>query len=125
MTVTRDGNIIRFQGQYRDADLHFPLACLHHAVNDYGYRDVVLDFSECVETYPGPMLALCAEILSLRVKQIDAELILPAKPELARLFVNANWAHLLEPRKFDPSRSVAIRKFLPPSSLLPLIKTTP
>lgn len=104
MTVIRDGNIIRFQGQYRDADLHFPLACLHHAVTDCGYRDVVLDFSECTETYPGPMLALCSEMLRLRSDQIDAELILPLKTDLARLFVNANWAHLLEPRKFDASR---------------------
>lgn len=104
MTVIRDGNIIRFQGQYRDADLHFPLACLHHAVTDYGYRDVVLDFSGCTETYPGPMLALCSEMLRLRSDQIDAELILPSKTDLARLFVNANWAHLLEPRKFDASR---------------------
>ncbi len=104
MTVIRDGNIIRFQGQYRDADLHFPLACLHHAVNDYGYRDVVLDFSACTETYPGPMLALCSEVLRLRSEQIDAELVLPTKTDLARLFINANWAHLLEPRKFDASR---------------------
>lgn len=104
MTVIRDGNIIRFQGQYRDADLHFPLACLHHAVNDHGYRDVVLDFSACTETYPGPMLALCSEVLRLRSEQIDAELVLPAKADLARLFINTNWAHLLEPRKFDASR---------------------
>lgn len=104
MTVIRDGNIIRFQGQYRDADLHFPLACLHHAVTDYGYRDVVLDFSACTETYPGPMLALCSEVLRLRSEQIDAELVLPTKTDLARLFINANWAHLLEPRKFGASR---------------------
>jgi len=104
MTVIRDGNIIRFQGQYRDADLHAPLACLHHAVNDCGYRDIVLDFSACTETYPGPMLALCSEVLRLRSEQIDAELILPSKADLARLFVNANWAYILEPRRFDASR---------------------
>lgn len=104
MTVIRDGNVIRFKGQYRDVDLHYPLACLHHAVSENGYRDVVLDFSECVETYPGPMLALCAEVLRLRREQIDAQLVLPQKPELARLFLNANWAHLLEPRQYDSSR---------------------
>ncbi|MCR6686165.1 DUF4325 domain-containing protein [Pseudoxanthomonas sp.] len=104
MTVIRDGNVIKFQGQYRDADLHAPLACLHHAVNDYGYKDVVLDFSACTETYPGPMLALCSEVLRLRSEMVDAQLVLPDKPELARLFQNANWAHLLEPRAFDASR---------------------
>lgn len=104
MTVIREGNIIKFQGPYRDADLHAPLACLHHAVNDHGYKDVVLDFSACTETYPGPMLALCSEVLRLRSEMVDAQLVLPDKPELARLFQNANWAHLLEPRAFDASR---------------------
>lgn len=104
MTVIRDGNRIKFQGQYRDADLHFPLACIHHAVHDYGYGDVVLDFSECTETYPGPMLALCAELLRLRRERVDAELILPEREELARLFSNANWAHLIEPRRYSPSK---------------------
>lgn len=104
MSVIREGNIIRFQGQYREADLLSPLACLHHAVKDHGYRDVVLDFSACTETYPGPMLALCSEVLRLRSEKIDAQLILPLKPDLARLFINANWAHLLEPRAYDASR---------------------
>lgn len=104
MAVVRDANVIRFQGQYRDSDLHAPLACLHHAISDYGYRDVVLDFSGCTETYPGPMLALCSEVLRLRATQIDTALILPQRTDLARLFVNANWAHLLEPRNHDPSK---------------------
>lgn len=104
MTVIRDGNNIKFQGQYRDADLHHPLACLHHAVHDYGYKDIVVDFSECTETYPGPMLALCAELLRLRGEKIDAELILPRRSDLARLFINANWANLIEPRKHGPSK---------------------
>lgn len=103
MTVLRDGNRIKFQGQYRDADLHHPLACMHHAVHDYGYEDIILDFSECAETYPGPMLALCAELLRLRNNKIDAELVLPIKEDLARLFINANWANLIEPRRYEPS----------------------
>ena len=103
MTVVRDGNRIKFQGPYRDADLHHPLACIHHAVSDNGYNDIILDFSECTETYPGPMLALCAELLRLRNDQIDAELILPQKEDLSRLFINANWANLIEPRKHKPS----------------------
>ncbi len=103
MTVIRDGNKIKFQGAYRDSDLHYPLACIHHAVHDFSYKDIILDFSECTETYPGPMLALCAELLRLRNEKIDAQLILPAREDLARLFINANWASLIEPRKYEPS----------------------
>ncbi len=104
MTVVREDNIIKFQGQYRDADLHHPLVCLHHAVHDHGYQDITLDFSDCTETYPGPMLALCVELLRLRIEHVDATLILPKRDVLARLFVNANWANLIEPRKYDPSK---------------------
>lgn len=104
MTVIREDDTIRFQGQYRDSDLHHPLVCLHHAVHEYGYRDVTLDFSECTGTYPGPMLALCAELLRLRGEHVDASLILPKRDDLARLFVNANWASLIEPRKYDSSK---------------------
>lgn len=50
------------------------------------------------------MLALCAELLNRRHEQVDAELILPKNEDLARLFANANWAHLIEPRKFGPSK---------------------
>ena len=104
MTVIRDGNRIKFQGQYRDADLHHPLACIHHAVTEFGYRDIILDFSECTETYPGPMLALCAELLRQRREHVDSELVLPRRDELSRLFLNANWANLIEPRRYDPSK---------------------
>ncbi|MEA9488931.1 STAS-like domain-containing protein [Xanthomonas campestris] len=104
MTVIREENTIRFQGKYRDADLHAPLACVHQAVKDLGYRDVILDFSSCTETYPGPMLSLCAEVLRLRTEMIDTQLVLPTKPELSRLFINANWAHILEPRAYSASR---------------------
>lgn len=104
MSVVRDANRIRFVGQYRDADLHHPLGCIHHAVHEHGYQDLVIDFAECTETYPGPMLSLCAELLRLRSEKVDAELILPKKPDLARLFMNANWANLIEPRKYEPSK---------------------
>lgn len=104
MTVIREGNTIKFQGHYRDSDLHHPLVCLHHAVREHSYRDITLDFSECTETYPGPMLALCAELLRLRTEHVDAALILPKRDDLARLFINANWASLIEPRKYDSSK---------------------
>jgi hypothetical protein len=103
MTIQRSHNEIKFSGSYRDADLHFPLVCIYQAVNDYGYQDITFDFSECTGAFPGPMLALCAEVLRLRAQKVDCSLILPTNSDLARLFVNTNWAHLLEPRRFGPS----------------------
>lgn len=104
MTVIRELNTIRFNGALRDAELHAPLACLHHAVVEHGFSDVILDFSRCTAAFSGPMLALCAEILRLREQHIDCSLILPELPDLQRLFNNTNWANLIEPRKYAPSK---------------------
>lgn len=104
MSIVRVLNTIRFSGALKDSDLHTPLACLHHAVTDNGFKDVVLDFSECTGAFSGSMLALCAEVLRLRTAHVDCSLVLPENPILARLFQNTNWAHLLEPRRFDASK---------------------
>lgn len=102
MTIARELNKIKFSGSFQDTDLHAPIACLYHAM-EAGFSEFTLDFSECTGAFSGSMLTLCAEVLRLRAKHIDCSLILPEKPELARLFRNTNWAHLLEPRLNDPS----------------------
>lgn len=103
MPVSRNGNIINFVGEFGQADLHKPLACIHQAVNDAGYRDIILDFSECTAAFPPPMLALCVQIMRLRDEKVDTKLVLPRLEKLAKLFRNANWAHFLEPGKFEQS----------------------
>lgn len=103
MTVVRDGNRLVFAREFGMPDLHRPMAAMHQAVVDAGYKDLVLDFTSCTAAFPGPMLALCAQIMRLRENRVDAEIVLPEKKELSRLFHNANWAHLLEPRRFDHS----------------------
>jgi len=96
--IFRDKNRILFQGELGIAELHRPLAAFHQAVQVAGYQEIVLDFSSCTAAFAAPMLALCAQTLRLRRSRIDVELIPPKNDRLARLFVNANWAHLLSPR---------------------------
>lgn len=104
MAIVRELNVIHFAGGFRDVDLHAPLVCLHHAVAENGFRDVVLDFSECTGAFSGAMLSLCAEVLRLRyIEHVDFEIVLPKQPTLERLFRHTNWANLLEPRRFGPS----------------------
>jgi hypothetical protein len=43
-------------------------------------------------------------VLALRESHVDCSLVLPDTPELARLFINTNWANLIEPRAYDPSK---------------------
>lgn len=101
--IFRDKNRIVFQGEFGMADLLRPLAGLHQAVQNSGYQELTLDFSSCTAAFPGPMLAVCAQVMRLRNAKIDVELIKPNDTRLARLFQNANWAHFLEPRNNFPS----------------------
>jgi hypothetical protein len=102
--IFRDKNRIHFQGEFRINELTRPLAGLHHAVQTAGYRELVLDFSECTAAFAPPMLALCAQVMRLRTAQIDVDIALPTNERLARLFENANWAHLVAPSRYSASR---------------------
>ena len=101
--IFREKNRLVFQGEFRIADLLRPLAGLHHAVQNAGYQELILDFGSCTAAFAGPMLAVCAQVMRLRNAQIDVELLKPNDTKLARLFQNANWAHFLEPRNNSPS----------------------
>lgn len=101
--IYRSGNTVIFDGQFLMNDLLRPLVGLHQAVQEAGYRDLVLDFSRCTAAFAGPMLALCAQVMRLRQARVDVQLIWPIDEKLARLFRNANWAHFIEPRNCPPS----------------------
>jgi len=101
--ITRDANRVIVQGPLGIADLYGPLVCVHKAINEAGYKDLLLDFSKCTAAFSAPMLALCCQVTNLRISGIDFELILPADTRLTRLFQNANWAHYLDPYKNDLS----------------------
>lgn len=101
--IFRTNNTIVFQGSFGLQELHRPLAGLHHAVQQAGYSDLILDFSDCVAAFPAPMLAICAQVSRLRHSHIDVSLTLPKDEKLRRLFANANWAHILAPKEHDPS----------------------
>lgn len=101
--IYRDKNRLVFQGAFEIADILRPLAGLHHAVQNAGYQDLILDFGSCTAAFAAPMLAVCAQVMRLRNAGIDVELIMPSDTKLARLFQNTNWAHFIEPTNNPPS----------------------
>jgi anti-sigma regulatory factor (Ser/Thr protein kinase) len=101
--IFRLNNKLVFQGSFALQQLHRPLAGLHDAIQEAGYVDIVLDFSDCEIAYPAPMLALCAQVAKLHYEGIDFSLVLPGSDKLQRLFRNANWAYFLDPRQYEPS----------------------
>ena len=66
-----------------------------------------MDFSRCESAFPGGMVPLLASVDTLRREGIDLSVTLPDEGDrLARLFVNTNWAHFLEPERFPQSDTV-------------------
>src|SRR5216684_1948072 len=98
------GNRITIQGPLRTKDVRRVLAAMHNLINSLGYQDIELDFGSCTATFSGPMLSLAAYAERYLINGIDVDLTLPSDLNLQRLFLNTNWAHLIDPRRYEPSR---------------------
>lgn len=99
----RQGNRITFGEAFYIVDVPGALACLHQ-VAKAGYVDAVLDFATCNAALPAPILAICSRVLDMRREGFEVQLVLPRKPSLSKHFINANWAHLLDPERNQPSQ---------------------
>lgn len=101
--VTRD-NVVSINGPLGMPNYCRVLAAIHDRTKARGYGEIELDFSDCEAAFAGPMLALCARVGSLRSEGIECKLVLPKDDSLSKLFVNANWANLIDPSNHRPSR---------------------
>lgn len=102
--IERKGDQIFVEGDLTSSNLHILLATIHGATEKAGYQDLTVDFSNCSAAFPGPMLALATQVTQLRESGVYCNLRLPSNDRLHSLFLNANWAYLLDPRHNDPSR---------------------
>ncbi len=101
--IERNNQVINIAGDYPDQSLHYLLAKIHNAIVKAEYQDIIIDFSKCTSAFPSSMLATCAQIMKYREAGIGVITVLPEKKELSRLFLNANWAHLLDPDRYESS----------------------
>lgn len=113
--VVAKGNRIRFVGRVNALAHRQFLSCVHECRNG-GHEDVVLDFSTCESAFPVGMIPLLASADALRREKVGVSVALPGREELARLFLNANWAHFLDPAHYSRSetshqRHLAARRF--------------
>jgi hypothetical protein len=65
------------------------------------YQDIILDFSKVKHVDASLMLPLSSYTTYYSRSQLDSSLVEPSDPVLRRLFVSANWAHYIEPLKYD------------------------
>jgi hypothetical protein len=101
--IATNAHRIAMTGELDRDEFRRPLARMHHLTVRAGYQEVLLDFAECTYVAPLAMAAIVAEALRLRTTGVDTSVVLPSDMKLRNLFLNANWAHFLEPTKFPES----------------------
>jgi hypothetical protein len=101
--LTSGANTIGFVGHFTIQQFRRALGLIYELVEGRGYQDIKLDFSDCAFTHAPPILALATAGEHYHAKGVDFELILPKEPKLQRLFLNSNWANIIEPNKYSLS----------------------
>jgi anti-sigma regulatory factor (Ser/Thr protein kinase) len=91
-------NRIMVEGVFTTTEMPRLIAAMHNLVSNRGYRDVTLDFSKCQAAFQGGVLALVARCQAYWAEGIDVYLELPSEIRLRRLFINTNWASLIDVR---------------------------
>ena len=104
MPVSWDANRIVVDGFLSPHDGMRVLSGFHNIVHARGYQDITLDFTSCTNAFAPQMLAICAHAQALWKAGIDVSLIPPTDVKFGRLFVNTNWAHLIDFRGHPESR---------------------
>ena len=103
LEIRVNNNRISLIGSLKTKDLRSVLATMHKVVVNKGFRDIEVDFSECTSAYGATILPIAAYAERYLIDGIDVDLILPRDETLNRLFLNANWAHFIDPRRYERS----------------------
>jgi hypothetical protein len=98
--VRSEGDRIIFEGDIR-RDTRGGLVSIYQMINNLRYKDIILDFSKVRNVDTAVMLPISSYATYFRAHQIDFMFIEPEDPVIKRLFINANWAHLIQPGRFD------------------------
>lgn len=104
MPIFSEANTIFINGDLSSEDKFRLLSAIHNTVEKRGYRDVILDFSDCTKAFSSEMLAISSRCQGYWKEGVEVSLTLPKDRALSRLFQNTNWAHLIDEKGYDPSR---------------------
>lgn len=96
-------NRIRIIGGLSVSEFRVVTAAIYRVIHDRGYQDVILDFSACMFTHAPPMVALICAVCRHNLDGVGFSLILPNDLTLRKLFLNSNWAHFIDPTKYETS----------------------
>jgi anti-sigma regulatory factor (Ser/Thr protein kinase) len=96
LEFSRAGNKIAVAGFLGIENFRVLLASIHSLIHKQGYEDIVLDLSQCTAAFPGAMLPVCAVCLAEQKLGVKFSLILPNDAKLNKLFLDTNWAYLID-----------------------------
>ena len=104
-TILRENDRIVVRGGIFPGDLPRLCAALHRTIGQEDGLRAALDFSGCTAVFQSVMLPLIPIVVRYRESQrIGFNLIEPQDEDLRRLFLNANWAHHIDPENYPPNR---------------------
>ena len=113
--VSREDNTIAISGRLNVDAVHYMAAALRD-LEARGYEKGILDFRKCESAFPDGIVPVAAIADSWRRRRFKFDLQLPEGERLARLFVNSNLAHFIQPGTYplqhEPrAKHVPIRRF--------------
>lgn len=83
------------------------LSRLHYTITILKSRSVILDFSSCKSVFEAGMLPLMPILGRYRkISKVHFSLILPKDETLSSLFIRTNWAHLIDPFKYNYDENI-------------------
>ncbi|HZT94211.1 MAG TPA: DUF4325 domain-containing protein [Gaiellaceae bacterium] len=95
-TVTSAGNTIKFTDRVNDKARRDFIPALQSVVNA-GHRNIDLDFRRSSLAYADAMLPIICMVDHRRARGDRFRVLLPETTHLRHLFLNANWAHHMDP----------------------------
>ena len=101
--IVSENNTIKVLGDFGVREMQQMLAAMHNLTTMRGYSDLNIDFSDCKSAFSGQMLGIAANVQNYLINGIDTSLIPPSGNRFRRLFINPNWAHLIDFRRFSES----------------------
>jgi len=100
--IDSEGGRIVVRGDIHPQHLRRCCASLYRTIESQGYKDIILDFSDCTHMEEATMLPILPVVEQYKKEfEVDCEIILPNYEQLSRLFINANWAHHIQQEKYE------------------------
>ena len=103
--IDEKGERVFIEGPLGGYNIKLLLALMHGVIAKRGYPDIELDFSRCTRAYSSEMLMICSEARRYKRAGIGVYLTLPNDDRMRKLFINSNWASIIDEQSHPRSTS--------------------